>query len=174
MLDSLFQSLIQYGSWPVYLALIVVWILCYFGFQFRAKKLNGVKVFDGRRKGYTAAEAKQILDDLGPDGRRLYAITQLTLDVVFPLAFGGLLFFAIAGTWRSPEFVRYFQILPILAVVTDLLENLLTTYMAGSYKGTVSPIVGAASVVTQVKWSAYLLSLASIIVGLIFMVVNAR
>lgn len=174
MLDSLTQSWIQLGSWPVYIALGVIWLGCFAGFQLRSKKLNGVKVFDPRRKGYTPAEAKQILDDLGPDGRRLYAITQLTLDVVFPLAFGGLLFFGIAGTWKLPEYVRYFQILPILAVVTDLLENLLTTYMAVSYKGTVSPVVGAASVITQVKWSAYLLSIAAVLVGLIFMFVSGN
>src|SRR5262249_24984901 len=40
---------------------------------------------------YTPTDAREYLDRLGQSGRRLYAMTQLSLDIIFPVFYAGLL-----------------------------------------------------------------------------------
>ena len=102
---------------------------------------------------------------MGKDGRRIYAVTQITLDFLFPFVYGGLftiIFFALYG---NP---KYLLLIPIITVIADLLENIATAYLAWSYKeGVESSIASLATTFTAGKSVGLYLSGTTILIGII-------
>ncbi|MCA1601200.1 MAG: hypothetical protein LC776_06015 [Acidobacteria bacterium] len=115
---------------------------------------HDVRLFD-IRDSYTPDEARELLKTIDERGRRIYAITQLTLDLVFPFIYGGLFVIALFKLYGNPG---YLLLVPLITVVADLAENLMTTYLALSYKGLASPVARVASTFTTVKWSGLVIS----------------
>src|SRR2546425_9482630 len=72
------------GSWIRWFVALVV---CVALFLLRRKLLGGAETPDSFWQGYTPAEVADFLRHIGPGGRSLYAFTQLTLDVVFPVVY---------------------------------------------------------------------------------------
>jgi hypothetical protein len=123
-------------------------------------------LFDGRRSGYSALDAKMHLDALGARAREYYAQWYIPVyDLIFPImlfVFGVLfclwttqprpgLTSGIGAQWR---FV--ILIVPLALFIFDMLENLSVFIMLKSYPRQGSMLVAAASVFTQAKWiSAY-------------------
>src|SRR5215210_5228743 len=136
MLDFIYRQLDRFANWPVFIVLAVLWVLCYLGFRWRAKALNEyaggkeIVTFDGRY-AYTPEEAHDLLEMMGERGRPFYAITQMTLDLIFPLIYGSLFLIAIYRLYGDPG---YLLLVPIIASVADLLENFTNTYLALSYR----------------------------------------
>src|SRR5712692_10571277 len=94
-------------------------------FVWRKEKLAGPretrpgegKVLDARQWGYGPADAKSFLENLGPEGRKLYALTGVTLDVAFPLGYGLLL--AVLIRQLYPPKVAWLAVAPLLAAALD-------------------------------------------------------
>lgn len=113
--------------------------------------------FDGRKGGYDLQQATCWLTAIGLEGRRNYAFTQGSLDVVFPFAYGLLLLILMARgmkedvTWRV--WLVWALLLPGLTVLFDLGEGLLTILLARSDPASLSgTLVQVASVLTVAKW----------------------
>jgi hypothetical protein len=167
MRDVIYQQLDRIATWPIFALLIVLFILCYLGFQRRSKVMteiagHDVRLFDAR-ESYTPEEARDLLNTITERGRRIYAITQLSLDLVFPFIYGGLFVITLYKLYGNPS---YLLLVPLITVVADLLENLMTAYLALSFKGLASPVARVASTFTTVKRSGltilFVLSLAGI------------
>jgi hypothetical protein len=121
------------------------------------------QVPDSRVLGYTADELHDHFGAIGSRGgslreaggvRALYVATQLTLDLVFPVAYGAL---AVAVlVWLFPRPTGWVWV-PVAVVVTDLSENLLLVGLASTFN---DPVPGAAwrwgaiaaSCCTVTKW----------------------
>jgi hypothetical protein len=113
--------------------------------------------------GYTPAEAQQLLAALGAPGRHLYATTQLTLDVIFPLVYG--LFFAVLMVRLYPLEQAGILFTPLLMVVADLAENVLTAILAWNYTGPLSVLAWFAAGCTVAKWIALVITLVLLVLG---------
>lgn len=167
MRDVIYQQLDRIATWPIFALLVVLFILCTLGFQWRNRVIreiagHDVKLFD-IRDSYTPDEAREMLKTIGERGRRIYAITQLTLDLVFPFIYGGLFVITLYKLYGNPG---YLLLVPLITVVADLLENLLTSYLALSYRtGVANPVAQVASIFTTVKKSGLVVSVVLILAG---------
>lgn len=79
------------------------------------------------RSGLTIADIQQYLTSIGPDGRKLYALNEGTLDVLFPLlysfAYSFLLLRLIAPMAGAASRWRLIGLLPFAIATFDLCEN---------------------------------------------------
>ena len=166
MLDSLHSSFAHFATWPIVALLFIVFLICTQGFEWRRKTLGyETRALDGRF-WYSPAEARDFLHHIGPNGRRIYAVTELTLDILFPLVYGTL-FAALIIQVYAPDRGKFLLLVPLLAAVFDVLENITTAYLAWQYDGRTSPIARGAAVFTATKSALLLLSLILIAIGAI-------
>src|SRR5215208_3120323 len=82
----------RYANIPAIGGLVAVGVLLYLVFRWRAaylSELSGIAqpILDGRL-WYSPDTVAEVAKGLGPQGRTLYAISELTLDVLFPLVYG--------------------------------------------------------------------------------------
>jgi hypothetical protein len=170
MRDVIYQQLDRFATWPVFIILAVLCFLCFLGFRWRAKALNEraggkeIVTFDGRY-AYTPQEAHDLLEMMGKRGRPFYALTQMTLDLVFPLIYGSLFLIAIFRLYGDPG---YLLLVPVIASVADLLENFTNTYLALSYRqGSVPSLARFSSLCTGAKRSGITISVILVCVGIV-------
>jgi hypothetical protein len=164
MLHSLHSSLAHFATWPVVALLFVLFLICSQGFEWRRKRLGYETRTLDARFWYSPTDASDFLCGIGPDGRRIYAVTELTLDILFPLVYGSL-FAALIIQVYAPERGKFLLLVPLLAAVFDVLENITTAYLAWQYDGRTSPIARGAAVFTATKSALLLLSLILIVIG---------
>jgi hypothetical protein len=116
------------------------------------------------RLWYTPADALAYFDLIGPGGRSLFAVTQLTLDTVYPLLYGGVLCCLIAKLSASRP-ARLVVWLPVGAVATDLGENVVLVVLATTFIGEESSLAWLATGLTATKWTLIAASLLGLLVG---------
>jgi hypothetical protein len=125
-----------------------------------------VAPLDGMYDGYSADEAKALFDVLGSDGRTFYALSELSLDVLFPLVYGAWLVIAMWLVWRPPWCFIFTGIIAI-ACVADLAENGLIAYIALTYSNESQSMMYAANLATLTKWRFLVLAVVVLVLGLI-------
>lgn len=164
MSDSLHSSLTHLATWPAVALLFILFLLCAQGFEWRQKTLGYEnRALDGRF-WYSPDDARDFLRNIGTDGRRIYAVTELTLDILFPLVYGTL-FAALIIQVYSRESGRFLLLVPLLTAVFDVLENITTAYLAWQFDGRPSPIAYGATLLTATKSALLILSLILIVIG---------
>jgi hypothetical protein len=161
-------------TWPAVALLFVAFGLCQVGFGLRARYLGPCnEVPDGLWPNYTDEELHCRLAKFGPAGRNVYAVTECTLDVAFPLVCTAL-FAALLARVYSRKTARRLVFVPLLAMVADLCENACLAYLAWSFEdGHVAWSCWAAAC-TAVKYLLYMLSLALVGVGAVLTLVRCR
>src|SRR5829696_6223373 len=123
MYDKMYQCLLEVATWPHVALLFALLFLMMGVFELRSKTLGYEnKTLDGRWRGYSPEDARKLFADLGPDGRQLYASTERTLDVGFPLTYG-LLFASLLILLYGQQGAKYLVLVPLAAAVMDLAEN---------------------------------------------------
>ncbi len=91
-------------------------------FAWRSEKLgNENKVLDARAS-YTAEDAVDFALNIKPNGCHFYGLTELTIDVAFPLVYATL-FAIILVQLFSEKLARWLVAIPIAAATLDVLEN---------------------------------------------------
>lgn len=193
MIGRVHRRLRALASWPLVVLLFLAFVTCMQLFTVRGNSLRAVMPpptpppatteeradEDARREipdsrfvtGYTAADMHSLYTVWGPSGRSLFTWTQLTLDVAFPLTYGLLMALLFARLWPSGVW-RWAVLLPPLAAVFDLGENLTQAYLVGTYTPVSNTwataqggLVTVASAFTQVKFGLFFGSLAALFVG---------
>jgi hypothetical protein len=92
---------------------------------------NGMIPFDLRPTGYGLEEAKSFVAALSEEGRKFYLLTQHNLDTVYPpllaitLALGMWIMSPLSSLWLRVPLI----VVPLLAMVSDLVENHLVREM---------------------------------------------
>ena len=164
MIQWLISLLRRLPAWPMAALLLVGFLVCNMGFDWRSEQLGcDVKLLDVRG-WYTPSEARDLLERLGEGGRSLYGATEVTLDFAFPLIYGSLFGLLILQLY-SESAAKWLMSVPLIAVVADLFENGLAAYLAWTFDGQASAVAWAAAVFTAVKMSAFLGAVALILVG---------
>ena len=137
---------------------------CVAGLAWRDARLGELDLLDGRG-WYTPKEAAALFDALGQldtSARAVYAVTALTIDMVFPVCYGLLLAVLLFRLFPGG---KPLYLLPLAVALTDALENITIAALALSYDGGPSPLAWLATVFTLVKWILSSATLAAICVG---------
>ena len=161
MLERLFNWFKSKATWAIFTLLFIGFIVCSGLFDQRNQQMKCQKMLDG--SGWYSSKDVGILFDkiktfdteyLGinqhTDGLTLYAITELTVDFVFPFLYCFLIIIPITHLY-SAEKAKYLILLPIVAAAADLCENFSIAIMALTYHDTVSPVAPVAAVFTVIK-----------------------
>lgn len=170
MINAFHKWFARLSTWPVMALLFIAYLLCTQGFSARHAALGYELRLLDVRFGYTPEDARRLFEALGASGRNLYALTEVTLDLVFPFVYGGLLALLVVNLF-SRERTRFLVLIPVLGVVFDLLENFTVALLAWTFAGRTSPLAWAASAFSSVKLLLGALSLVIVLVGA---VVNLR
>lgn len=164
MMKWIILHLRRLPAWPLLALLLIGFLLCNEGFKWRTQELGtDIKILD-TQGWYTPVDARHFLESLGENGRRMYATTELTLDLAFPLIYGTLFALLIWQLYRAP-ISNWLLLLPVVSVSADLIENSLLFYLAWSFEGQTSNIAWIAALATATKTVAFAGSLMAILVG---------
>lgn len=164
MLDAIYNQLERIATWPIVVLLFVVFVLCAQGFELRRKSLGYDNPSLDGRLWYSPDDARDFFDSIGERGRRIYATTEITLDLLFPLVYGTL-FAAMMIHLYSRDSARVLILVPLLTVVADLLENFTAAYLAWQFDGRSSPITKGAAIFTATKTVLFIVSHLVLLVG---------
>ena len=137
------------SRWALLFSLIVM-VACGLGFSELQMRL-GADIIDVLRGGYDADMVQERFLIYGEAGRALYARAALSLDVVYPLAYST--FFAcliVMGAVSSRA--RYLVIVPIVAALLDLGENIGIYLLLTNFPDITDPQIARASTLTVAKW----------------------
>jgi hypothetical protein len=164
-----------YGKWsfvatrPGFILLLVAFALCEAGFEVRKRYLGPAP--DARWPSYTDRELHDRLADFGAAGRRAYAVTELTLDALFPPVYAGL-FAALIAYCYPKEVARRLVFVPLLAMTADLCENVCLAYLAWTYQDGHVAVTCWAAACTAAKFVLFALSLALVAAGAVITLVR--
>jgi hypothetical protein len=167
-----YQMLVDSATWPRALLLLALFWLCVGVFELRARALGYAnKVLDARWRGYSPEDVRKYFEAIGEDGRRLYARTQRSLDVAFPIIYGSL-FATLLILFYGPLGAKYLVLLPLLQVLMDFGENFTLSSLALRFDGKARPLARLAAVFTRIKLLLLGFSVLLIAVGLIINLVE--
>ena len=109
---------------------------------------------------YTEGEAYSLLESMGPDGRRGYAISAMTVDVLYPVTYTLLFSVALAlllgdrqRRHQKPALAQLALGLPPLVMAFDMLENAGIVIMIVRFPKHCAIIATGTSLTTTAKWS---------------------
>ncbi|MFT5435533.1 MAG: hypothetical protein ACI840_000166 [Ulvibacter sp.] len=151
----------------VYLFMLFVTISKTMGFS------NGMKLLDMLPSGYNRDYVNLLFRTLGENGREIYLTNQLPVDMIYPLLFGltySLLlayFLKKLNKLKSP--FTYLCLLPIIAGISDYLENIGIITMLNSYPDLTETTVNATntfSIIKSTSTSIFFITLIIILITL--------
>ena len=123
------------------------------------------------RFAYSSQDLLQALPSYGSEARYLYAISEVTLDFIFPLLYTAFLIGIMAWLYRSAfpanSALHKLIYLPFGVLLADLLENISLTGLLLAYPPALIPLVRAASVFSLTKWLLSALVMLFIFAGLL-------
>jgi len=164
MLNDIYNQLERLASWQVVALLFVLSIICVLGFKWRDKKLGYENPGLDGRGWYSPIEVRDFLHNIKEEGRRIYYTTELTLDLLFPLVYGTLFASLITHVYAR-ESAKFLVLVPLLAVICDVIENIILAYLAWQFNDLTSPVARVAAIATAVKSGLFILSLLLIFGG---------
>lgn len=145
-----------------------------FLFPWRSRTLAKIlgytpRLFDTRLP-YTPQEVHTLATNMGQAGRQLYAATEVTLDLAYPVLYTTLLSLLLTLVWRKarPDWAgrRWLALLPYLGMVGDLTENASLASLMILFPQEPEWLAWFSNLASLVKWSAGVASFAMIVVGL--------
>ena len=170
MCDSIYQRISGIASWRNGIFLFLANLACMVGFNWRRNQLK-LESPDAKQS-YSPDDLYAFLEGIGDSGRSLYAWTQITLDVIYPVVYC-LLFAVLLVVLYRWEKLRCLVLMPLLTGFFDLLENFTTAYLAATFSsGRNATLAGLAPIFSTGKWWGITLCLVLILIGAILKAVN--
>ncbi|MDE0492869.1 MAG: hypothetical protein F4Z54_06255 [Acidimicrobiaceae bacterium] len=163
VVSSIGKAVQRCANWPVALAALVGVAGCVAGLAWRQTRLEGMGL--DTRGWYTPEEAAALfiaLDRLDSNATVVYAVTALTIDMVFPVCYGLLL---AVGLFRLFPGGAPLYLLPLALALADVLENATVAVLALSHDGTPSSLAWPAAVFTLAKTVLIAATLAATATG---------
>ncbi|HHC78591.1 MAG TPA: hypothetical protein ENK46_01820 [Flavobacteriia bacterium] len=116
---------------------------------------NGMKLLDMMPSGYDLNYVSELFSSLGENGRETYLTSQIPVDMIYPLLFG-LSYCLLLGYFlkklnklNSPYL--YLCILPVIAGISDYLENIGIITMLNNYPDLTETMANATNTFTVLK-----------------------
>lgn len=152
------------ANWRVAAAALAGIAGCVAGLAWRQARLGGLDLLDGRG-WYTPGDAAALfdaLDGLNAGARAFYALTALTIDMVFPVCYGLLFAVLLFRLFRGGAPL---YLLPLALAAADVLENVTVAALVLSHDGAPSPLAWLAAAFTLVKTVLIVATLAAVCAG---------
>ena len=166
MRDGIRPVLQRLATRRVVLPTVLAALLCVTAFEWRDARLGGLELLD-TRQWYTPEQAAALfgaLDRLDPRARAVYAWTEVSVDLLFPVVYGLLLAVALL---RLVGNGRPLYLLPLGGAVADVFENISIALLAATYDGAPSSWTRVAAAFTLLKSVLLLAALAAVAGGVI-------
>ena len=116
---------------------------------------NGMKLLDMMPTGYDLNYVSELFSSLGENGRQTYLTNQIPVDMIYPLLFGLsyclLLGYFLKKLNKLNTPFLYLCLLPIIAGISDYLENIGIITMLSSYPELTETSVGITSSFSIIK-----------------------
>ena len=180
-MEKLIRLLNRLANWKTIVVLILIalpfnWVI----FPMRSARLQelagkSVSIIDVMF-AYTPAQVYELVSAYGEQGRQLYAVTELTVDLAYPILYNSLLGLLMAIIFRSAfSSVSPWQKLPLLPLASwlaDYLENVGITIMLMSYPQELDALAWVTSVFSTAKWTVGGACVILIVIGLVVLLVK--
>ena len=118
---------------------------------------------------YSPAELYEIIDAYGDQGRRVYAVSHLSADVLFPLVysffFGLLIAYIFQRAFPKDSWVQRLNLVPFVLLIFDLLENLGVVILLLAFPTQMEGLARFTGILTSVKWILAGITVALSVVG---------
>jgi hypothetical protein len=172
VLTSLFERVCRRATWTNLAIVLAAGIVAMLLFRVRNQKLGGNLSLDGRPY-YDLDGVRDLFAKLAAIGRlQLYAISEVTLDLVFPFLYGSFFAMLIARLYDTDH--AWLLSAPLVSLVADLTENVTIALLAFTAPATPSAaLVTLASSATQTKRVMILMSALIIIAGALRRLIRA-
>lgn len=108
--------------------------------------------------GFDVAKIKQQVADYGDAGRDLYRRTELTLDILYPLAYAFFFSFILSLLMRGLPLdsgLRHWNILPFIMLAFDYVEDVFIVMMLSNYPDWSDTTAMLCAVFRLLKWVAF-------------------
>jgi hypothetical protein len=132
---------------------------------------KGMKLLDMMPSGYDLNYVSELFSSLGENGRETYLTSQIPVDMIYPLLFG-LSYCLLLGYFlkklnklNSPYL--YLCILPVIAGISDYLENIGIITMLNNYPDLTETMANATntfSVLKSISTSIFFIALIVILI----------
>ena len=125
---------------------------------------------------YTPEKAYSMIQSYGEQGRGLYRIVELTIDVVYPIVY--TLFFSLTITWlfqygfAKHSKMQKLNLVPFAAMLSDLLENLSIVTMISIVPNQPPILAWAATCFTSLKWTLAGVGALLVIIGIVVCIIK--
>lgn len=120
---------------------------------------------------YNPNQAYDKISLYGDAGRPFYALTELTIDLVYPILYNLLLSLTMTLVFRQAvagdSALQKLRCLPFVVWACDYAENACITILLYSYPQRLDALAWVTSFFSTIKWSLGVASLALIVIGLI-------
>jgi hypothetical protein len=143
----------------------------------RLKDLSGENdpIIDAKF-AYTPAQVYELVPAYGEQGRQLYALTELTVDLAYPILYNLFLSVLMAiifrGAFSSGSKLHKLPLLPLASWLADYLENAGITVMLLSYPQELDALAWVTSFFSTAKWTIGGASAVLIVIGLVVLLVK--
>ncbi|GAB3643744.1 hypothetical protein [Spirosoma arcticum] len=117
--------------------------------------------------GINPERTLRMVADYGPAGRAYYATTEMTLDVAYPLIYSLLFAVLLTMLYRTAPALHRIQLLPVAALLLDLLENAMIVTLLNTYPDQSQLVAMVCEVAKLLKWVVAGLLLALVLAGLV-------
>ena len=119
---------------------------------------------------YTPEKAYNLISSYGDQGRQSYVLTELTLDLIYPLIsalmFSFTIFYAFRHGFPGFEWTGQLALIPLGVLLADYLENICVIFMLLIYPGQIPIVAEISNIFTITKFVLSPLELV-FIVGLV-------
>lgn len=120
---------------------------------------------------YTPAEVFQMVEAYGEAGRAYYRSIEMTVDILYPLAytlfFGALITAILRRAFPNNQMVQRLALLTPLCFLLDMAENVGIITMLNQYPTLSELIAQITSLFTTAKWVAFGAIILTVLVGLL-------
>jgi hypothetical protein len=116
---------------------------------------------------YSGSKLYEIAFSYGVDGRDFYIQQRFTFDLIWPIAYGSFLFISSAYLIKLLKFPKKYYMLiwlPIISVIFDYLENMMTSLVMYRYPNETLIIDVLAGYMTLFKWVTLTMSFIILII----------
>ena len=120
---------------------------------------------------YNPDQVYKTIPIYGDEGRLFYALTELTIDLVYPILYNLFLLLTMTLVFRQAlagdSVLQKLRYLPLAVWISDYAENTCITLLLYSYPQRLDALAWVTSFFSTTKWSLGAASLALIVIGLV-------
>src|SRR5690349_5963272 len=119
---------------------------------------------------YSPEQAFAMIEKYGEAGRAIYWKIELTADLIYPIIY--TLFYGLLLSWlfqrgfRSDSKIQKWNVMPVGAWFSDLLENVGIVSMLAMYPSKSAPLAWLTMIFGSLKWAFFLVTIVLVLVGL--------